>query len=112
MARSQSPTQDTTRAKQFTTPEGQENYCVSLAYNLVERRLREGTASSQETTHFLNRGSEKSRLEIQRLEEENKLLRAKTEALQSAKQIEELYSNAISAMRRYSGQDDQHDDDY
>ena len=50
-------------------------------------------------------GSTKERLEKEKLEEENKLLRARTEALQSSKKIEELYENAISAMRRYSGHD-------
>jgi hypothetical protein len=86
------------------TPEGQDNHLVSLAYNLVERRLLDGTASSQETTHFLKKGSRKEILEIERLEEENKLLRAKTENLQSQKRVEELYSEAMTAFRRYSGQ--------
>jgi len=68
--------------------------------------LQEGTASSQVITHYLKLGSTKERLEKEKLEEENKLLRARTEALQSSKKIEELYENAISAMRRYSGHDD------
>jgi hypothetical protein len=83
---------------------------VSLAYSLVERRLKEGTASSQETTHFLKIGSVKERKELEKLEEENKLLRAKTEALQSQKQSEELYANAIAAFRKYSGQGDENED--
>ena len=68
--------------------------------------MQEGTASSQVITHYLKLGSTKERLEKEKLEEENKLLRARTEALQSSKKIEELYENAISAMRRYSGHDD------
>ena len=87
------------------TPEGQENHLISLANNLVERRLLEGTASSQEVTHFLKLGSRKETLEREKLEEENKLLRAKTESLQSQKRVEELYTEALSAMRRYAGQD-------
>lgn len=92
------------------TPEARENQLISLAVDLVEQRLLDGTASSQETTHFLKLGSMKNRLEMKKLEEENRLLQAKTEALQSAKKQEELFEEAIKAMRRYSGNGDS--DDY
>lgn len=88
------------------TPEARENQLIALAVDLVEKRLLEGTASSQETTHFLKLGSMKNRLEMEKLKEENKLLQAKTEALQSAKKTEELFEEAINAMRRYSGHGD------
>lgn len=93
------------------TPEARENQMIALAVDLVEQRLLDGTASSQETTHFLKLGSMKNRLEMEKLQEENRLLKAKTEALQSAKRVEELYSEAIKAMRRYSGQG-RDDDEY
>lgn len=85
------------------TPEARENQLIALAVDLVEQRLLDGTASSQETTHFLKLGSMKNRLEMEKLKEENKLLQAKTESIQSAKKVEELYAEAINAMRRYSG---------
>lgn len=85
------------------TPEARENQMISLAVDLAEKQLMEGTASSQVITHYLKLGSTKERLEKEKLEEENKLLKAKTEALQSAKRVEELYADAISAMKRYSG---------
>lgn len=85
------------------TPEARENQLIALAVDLVEQRLLDGTASSQETTHFLKLGSMKNRLEMDKLKEENKLLQAKTESIQSAKRVEELYTEAINAMRRYSG---------
>ena len=93
------------------TPEARENQMTALAVDLVEQRLLDGTASSQETTHFLKLGSMKNRLEMEKLQEENRLLKARTEALQSAKRVEELYSEAIKAMRRYSGQGSD-DDEY
>lgn len=93
------------------SPEARENQMIALAVDLVEQRLLDGTASSQETTHFLKLGSTKNRLEMEKLQEENRLLKAKTEALQSAKRVEELYSEAIKAMRRYSGQGSD-DDEY
>lgn len=85
------------------TPEARENQLIALAVDLVEQRLLDGTASSQETTHFLKLGSMKNRLEMEKLKEENKLLQAKTESIQSAKRVEELYTEAINAMRLYSG---------
>ena len=85
------------------TPEARENQLISLAVDLVEQRLLDGSASSQETTHFLKLGSMKNQLEMEKLREENKLLKAKTESIQSAKRVEELYAEAINAMRRYSG---------
>ena len=85
------------------TPEARENQLISLAVDLVEKRLREGTASSQETTHFLKLASTKSRIEKEILEKQKELITAKTEALQSQKRIEELYSEALNAMRTYSG---------
>lgn len=85
------------------TPEARENQLVSLAVDLAEQQLREGTASSQVITHYLKLGSTKASLEKEKIERENELLRAKTESLQTAKRIEELYSEALDAMRRYSG---------
>ena len=85
------------------TPEARENQLIALAVDLVQQRLIDGSASSQETTHFLKLGSMKNQLEMEKLREENKLLKAKTESIQSAKRVEELYAEAINAMRRYSG---------
>lgn len=86
------------------TPESRENQMISLAVDLAEQQLRDGTASSQVITHYLKLGSTREKLERERLEEENKLLKAKTEALQSAKRVEDMYTDAINAMRNYSGQ--------
>ena len=86
-----------------TTPESRENQMIALAMDVVEERLRNGTASSQETTHFLKLGSIKERKELALLEQELELKKAKTEAIQSAKRVEELYSKALDAMRSYSG---------
>lgn len=76
---------------------------MSLAVDLAEKQLLEGTASSQVITHYLKLGSTKERLEKEKLERENELLRAKTESLQSMQRIEELYANAITAMQKYNG---------
>jgi hypothetical protein len=87
-----------------TTLEGRENQLIVLATELAEKQLREGTASSQVISHYLKLGSTRERLEQQRLEAENDLLRAKSEAMLSAAKVEELYTSALAAMRSYSGQ--------
>lgn len=88
------------------TPEARENQLISLAVDLAERQLMEGTASSQVITHYLKLGSTKERIEKEILEKQKELISAKTESLKSSKRIEELYTNAIKAMRSYSGQND------
>lgn len=93
------------------TPEARENQLIYLATNLAEQQLREGTASSQVITHYLKLGSTKEKIEKEILEKQKELITAKTEALQSTKRIEELYANAISAMRQYSGQSEVEDID-
>lgn len=88
------------------TPEAREQQLVSLAVDLAEQQLIDGTASSQVITHFLKLGSSRADLERAKLEHETKLLEAKTEAIQSQKNMEELYSQAIAALKSYSSQDD------
>lgn len=94
------------------SPEAREEQLIALATDLVEQRLRDGTATSQETTHFLRRAAikEKERIEMEILEKQKELITAKTEALQSTKRMEEVYTDALAAMRRYSGQGDSYDD--
>jgi len=101
---------NTRKIRPAITPEARENQLISLAIDLVEQRLIDGTASSQETTHFLKLGSSKAMLEKEKLAKENELLKAKTEALESAKEVEKLYKEALKAMREYSGNGDP--DDY
>ena len=85
------------------TPEARENQMIFLATELAEQQLRDGTASSQVITHYLKLGSSKEKLERDILKEQKKLITAKTESLESSKRIEELYANAITAMREYGG---------
>ena len=73
--------------------------------------FRSGTASAQELVHFLKAGSPTAKLERQILEKQRELLVAKTAAIESQKRVEELYANALSAMRSYSG-DPEKDNDY
>lgn len=94
------------------TPEARANQLVALAYDLAEKQLREGTASSQVITEFLKLGSSENKLKMEKLEEENKLLRAKTEKIQSEQRSEEMFAEAIKAMRQYQGRGSEEEDEY
>lgn len=113
MAKVKSPEQNGSkpRMRPALSPEARENQLISLAYDLVEERLLDGTATSQETTYFLKLASSKTRLENEKLMEENKLLRAKTEAIQSEKKNDEFYAKVLNALKRYNGQGSRDDED-
>lgn len=90
-----------------TTDENRERQLASIAYDLAEKQLLDGTASAQTINHFLKAGSSREKLEHQKLGRDNQLLQAKVEALESAKRVEELYAEALKAMRTYAGQDEE-----
>lgn len=95
-----------------TNPEARENQLIALAVGLAERQLLEGSASSQVITHFLKLGTRREQIEREILEKQKTLIDAKTESLQSSKKMEELYMNALNAMKNYSGNRSDRDDDY
>lgn len=97
------------RHRPATTPEARENQLISLAVDLAEEQLRNKTASSQVITHFLKLATSRAELEKERLVQENKLLQAKTEAIQSGKQSEAFYQEVIDALMLYNGKGGNHD---
>ena len=96
------------------SPEAKEDQMISLAVDLAEQQLRDGTASSQVITHYLKLGTTRERLEQKRIEQEIELQKAKTKALGNAEEIKILYENALKAMRNYAGygETDGTDEDY
>lgn len=92
-----------------TTDDNRESQLVSLAIDLAEKQLIEGTASSQVMTHYLKLGSTREKLEQERLRHEVELLQSKVEMMSSAQRVEELYAKALDAMRSYSGREDESD---
>lgn len=101
--KTKSKTEQSRKLPPAKTPEARENQLVAMAVDLAERQLRDGTATSQVITHFLKLGSTKEKIEKEILEKQKELITAKTEALKSQKRVEDLYANALNAMRRYSG---------
>ena len=110
-AKSISSSEPSRRIRPALSPEARENQLVSLAIDLAEQQLLAGTASAQVITHYLKLGSTKDRIEKEILEKQKDLIVAKTESIQSAKRVEELYLNALNAMRSYTGSQGGEEDD-
>ena len=100
------PQASTKRGRPALTPEARENQMISLAVDLAEQQLLDGTASSQVITHFLKLGSTRAELEKEKMKRENKLLEAKAKSIESSDEMKVLYENAIKAMRNYAGYGD------
>lgn len=95
-----------------TTVEEDERQMQALASNLAKKQLLDGTASAQVITHFLKSGSARERLEQTKLQQENELMKAKIEQMASQARVEEMYKEALNAMRSYAGQDDDEEEYY
>ena len=99
------------RRKPAESSEEQENRMISLAMALAEKKMIDGTASNQMICYYLRLGSSEERLKRQMMEKQKELIDAKTETLKSAQRTEELYANALKAMRRYGGRGEEDDDE-
>ena len=103
--RRRDPEPTETRRKAATSPEERDNQLISAAVDLAEKQILAGTAAAQVITHYLKLGSSRERLEQERIRLENELLVVKAEAAASSIRQEEMYKEALNAMRRYSGQE-------
>lgn len=103
--------QNTGRSRPALTVEARENQLISLAVDLAEQQLRDGTASSQVITHYLKLGSTKERIEKEILNEQKELIKAKTKSFRSSEEIRELYKEALKAMSDYKGNGEMFDED-
>lgn len=99
--RKTSPVQGRSKRPPATTPKGRENELISLAVDLAEKKLKDGTAPAQVIAHYLKLGSTRETLEQQRIAQENALMAKKIEQIDSQKRLEDLYVDAIAAMRNY-----------
>lgn len=96
-------------------PESQENLMISLAMDLAEKKLRDGTAPNQLILEFVKRGSPKAQIEKELLEKQRDLAVAKAESLKSNDRYLEICEKAMKAMRKYQGLGDEEeveDDEY
>lgn len=103
----ENPEGDYFNGRKFSTPvteEARENQMIELAMDLVEHRLRTGTATSQETTHFLKLGSVRARLDMKAAEKQIAVMDAKIKSLQDAGAKDSEYEKVIAAMKEYRGE--------
>lgn len=84
-----------------TTPEAREGQLVSLAVDLAEKKLRDGSAPPSMVIHYLKLGTTREQLEQERLKQENIMLQAKAQALASSARSEETLQRAIDAFTSY-----------
>ena len=110
-AKKSSDSDDKPRRRPAMTPEARENQLISLAVDLAEEQLRNGTASNQVIVHYLKLGSTKEKLEKEKLARETELVAARADAVKSAQKVEALYDEALKAMREYKGESG-HMEDY
>lgn len=99
-----------TKRSPATTPEAVEKRMIGLAVARAEQQIRDGTVSATVLAHYLKLATSRERLEQEKLKRENELLAAKSEAIESAKRVEDLYKEALNAMRAYRGEDEYYED--
>lgn len=99
------------RQRPALDPDNRENQLISLAMDVAEQQMRDGTASPQLISHFLKLGSSRNRYEMRKLQREVDLLEAKKESLESAQRVEAMYAEAMAAFKSYSGDEEVAEDD-
>lgn len=100
------------RSPKSASMESRENYLTNLAMDLAERKLLDGTASSQVITHFLKLGTLREEYELERLRGDIELSKAKVKKIESDENTKDIYEQALAAFRRYSGQTEEYEEDY
>lgn len=88
------------------TAAARERRLVGLAYDEAERRLKDGSASSEMICHFLRVGSSKEYLDQQLMAGKIELQQAKTEMYKAQQKSEEMFAKAILAIKSYQGDDE------
>ena len=102
-ANTKTTSKEKTKPGRSTSPQGRENQLTALAMDLAEKQLRAGTASAQVISHFLKQSTEEKKLERENMVLKNELLSAQTEQIASQQKVEQLYEEALLAMKEYSG---------
>lgn len=95
------------------TPEARENQLIALAVDETERRLRNGTASSQIITLLLKLATTKAQLELEKLKSDIALQKAKEQEIEDRASNGDMYAEALAAFQSYKGDvsDEEWDDD-
>lgn len=92
------------RGRPATLPEEREKQLQNKAFDLAERQLDNGSASSQVISMLIKGGSVREQLELERLRNENRLLNARIESMESAVRMEASIEAALEAFKSYRGE--------
>ena len=102
-------------AKRNQTPartvEGRQNQLINLAVEEAERRLKNGTASSQIITTLLKWASTKAELELEKLRTDIQLSKAKEKEIEEKSTSSKIYEEALEAFRSYKPSNDDYEED-
>lgn len=94
------------------TPEARENQLIALAVDETEKRLRNGTISSQLLAILLKLATTKAQLELEKLRSDIALQKAKEQEIEDKASNSDLYAEALKAFRGYKGDISSEEDDY
>lgn len=94
------------RLRPGLTPEADENQLISLSIDAAKKMLLNGTAPTSIVLHYLKLATSREKLERENMEKEMALKEAKIQALESQARVEQLYEDAMRALKRYSGYGD------
>lgn len=91
------------RRRPGMSPEARESQLISLAVDLAEQQLMDGTASAQVITHYLKLATTRERIEKEILKRQCELIQAKTDSYKESKHFDQMLEDAMNAMKRYRG---------
>lgn len=83
-----------------------ERQMINLSYDLAEARMRSGIATSAEICHFLKLGSTRAKYEQEELQENIKLLKAKTDDISEGKRAVAQFDELMKVLKQYGGYED------
>lgn len=97
------PKKSSLESSRRLTDQGRESFLVNLALDIVEQQLLEGTASSQVLTHFLKLGTQKYKLENEKLKSDLEVAQAKIKDYENREDTKQLLETALDAFKSYVG---------
>lgn len=93
------------------SPEARENQLINLAVDEAERRLKNGTASSQIVTLLLKNAMLKTQLELEKLRSDIALQKAKQQEIADKATSNLMYEEALAAFKSYKGDYDEYSEE-
>lgn len=94
-----------TKRNPATSPQSQEQRCISLSYQLAEQMLEDGTAPPSIVAHFLKMGSSSQQIDAELKSNQAVLAKSKAESITAAESNKEVAEKAIEALKGYKAEE-------